>query len=113
MKKIFLKIFVMSLYIFGLATFAINGYAQVNGSTNTVQTGAQWGLDRIDQRNLPLSTTYNYAADGSGVNVYIVDSGIRSTHQEFGGVSELVIMVTLAARMRLTVMDLVHFTLEL
>ena len=48
------------------------------------QTNATWGLDRIDQRDLPLSTTYIYNADGSGVRVYIIDTGIRLAHQEFG-----------------------------
>jgi subtilisin family serine protease len=43
-----------------------------------------WGLDRIDQRNLPLNSTYNYYADGSGVQVYIIDSGIRIRHEDFG-----------------------------
>ncbi|HZI48834.1 MAG TPA: S8 family serine peptidase, partial [Pyrinomonadaceae bacterium] len=44
-----------------------------------------WGLDRIDQHDLPLSTTYNYsnANTGAGVNVYVVDSGIKTTHTEF------------------------------
>jgi subtilisin family serine protease len=51
----------------------------------TTQSGATWGLDRIDQRNLPLSTTYSYTADGTGVNAYIIDTGIRFSHAEFGG----------------------------
>src|SRR5918999_4225202 len=49
------------------------------------QTGATWGLDRIDQRSLPLSTTYTYNADGTGVTAYIIDTGIRLTHSEFTG----------------------------
>ena len=52
---------------------------------NVTQTGATWGLDRIDQRNLPLSTTYGYTSTGSGVNVYVIDTGIRRTHNDFGG----------------------------
>lgn len=46
---------------------------------------APWGLDRIDQRKLPLNTTYAYSGDGTGVTVYIIDTGIRTTHEEFGG----------------------------
>jgi subtilisin family serine protease len=49
------------------------------------QTGAAWGLDRIDQAALPLDGAFNYPTTGSGVNVYILDSGIRHTHVEFGG----------------------------
>jgi len=49
------------------------------------ELSAPWNLDRIDQRNMPLDGTYSYGADGSGVNVYIIDSGIRTTHVEFGG----------------------------
>lgn len=44
-----------------------------------------WGLDRIDQQSLPLNSTYNYNNDGSGVSTYVIDTGIRITHTEFGG----------------------------
>ena len=53
-------------------------------SIDTTQSPATWGLDRIDQRNLPLSNSYTYNASGNGVNAYIVDTGIRVTHSEFG-----------------------------
>jgi subtilisin family serine protease len=50
-----------------------------------VQLSATWGLDRIDQRVLPLDNTYRYDVTGAGVTAYIFDSGIRFDHQEFGG----------------------------
>ncbi|GLC43954.1 hypothetical protein PLESTB_000213600 [Pleodorina starrii] len=42
-----------------------------------------WGLDRIDQAKLPLDQIYHYDSVGTGVHVYILDSGIRATHQQF------------------------------
>ena len=51
----------------------------------TQQSGATWGLDRIDQRDLPLNNTYNYNGTGAGVHAYIIDTGIRTTHNEFSG----------------------------
>lgn len=50
-----------------------------------VQNNATWGLDRIDSPNLPLSSTYVYNEDGSGVTVYVVDSGINTSHSDFAG----------------------------
>jgi len=44
-----------------------------------------WGIDRIDQASLPLSGSFTYTADGTGVTAYIIDTGIRLTHAEFTG----------------------------
>lgn len=52
---------------------------------DATQSPATWGIDRIDQRNLPLSNSYTYNATGSGVTAYIIDTGIRFSHNEFGG----------------------------
>lgn len=54
-------------------------------SIDDTQTGAPWGLDRIDQRKLPLSGTFTYTRTGAGVTAYVIDTGIRITHTEFGG----------------------------
>ncbi|MFC7842365.1 S8 family peptidase [Streptomyces sp. NPDC001046] len=55
-------------------------------SLAATQTSAPWGLDRIDQPSLPLSRTYTYPdSAGSGVTVYVVDTGVRITHQQISG----------------------------
>ncbi|MEK6371816.1 MAG: S8 family peptidase [Acidobacteriota bacterium] len=54
-------------------------------SIDTTQSGATWGLDRIDQRDRPLNGTFVYTRTGSGVKAYIIDTGIRRTHTQFGG----------------------------
>jgi subtilisin family serine protease len=58
---------------------------QVVSIDATTQPDATWGLDRIDQASLPLSTTYTYTGTGSGVVAYIIDTGIRTTHAEVAG----------------------------
>ncbi|MDP2263048.1 MAG: S8 family peptidase [Hydrogenophaga sp.] len=52
---------------------------------NATQNSAPWGLDRIDQVDRPLSSTYDYTTTGAGVRAYVIDTGIRSSHVDFGG----------------------------
>lgn len=54
-------------------------------SADTTQSGATWGLDRIDQRDRPLNGTFVYTRTGAGVKAYIIDTGILRTHSQFGG----------------------------
>ncbi|HEX4933319.1 MAG TPA: S8 family serine peptidase, partial [Gemmatimonadaceae bacterium] len=52
-------------------------------SINATQTGATWGIDRLDQRARPIDGSYTYNVDGAGVTAYILDTGIRFDHAEF------------------------------
>ncbi|CAA9360616.1 MAG: Alkaline serine exoprotease A precursor [uncultured Gemmatimonadetes bacterium] len=61
----------------------IDGNQAVHASTT--QLNATWGLDRTDQRALPLNTSFSYTNTGVGVNAYILDTGIRFSHAEFVG----------------------------
>ena len=54
-------------------------------TVQATQTNPPWGLDRIDQRTLPLSGTFTYPNTASNVRAYIIDTGIRTTHTQFGG----------------------------
>ncbi|KAK9838768.1 hypothetical protein WJX74_002956 [Apatococcus lobatus] len=79
-----------------LSTSGLAGIVNVSSSAQIFQAGiktqklhtAQWGLDRIDQRSLPLDGTYrlgtsNSTGTGRGVTIYTLDSGVRPSHQEF------------------------------
>ena len=54
------------------------------------QKNPAWGLDRIDQRPLPLSKSYTHASTGTGVNAYVIDTGLAYKHPEFGGRARMV-----------------------
>jgi len=59
-----------------------DGIVRINGTQTPTSS---WGLDRIDQRGLPLNSVFTYGVNGSGVRVYGIDTGIRRTHTDFGG----------------------------
>lgn len=54
------------------------------GGATTQNNPPSWGLDRIDQHNLPLDQQFNYVTTGTGATVYVLDSGIRTSHVDFG-----------------------------
>ena len=56
-----------------------------NGTMRATQANPPWGLDRTDQRNLPLNASYTFTSTGGGVTAYVIDTGIRTTHADFGG----------------------------
>jgi len=62
-------------------------YVEEDGivSINATQNNATWGLDRVDQRDLPLSGSYTYNTTASNVHTYIIDTGVLGSHNEFSG----------------------------
>lgn len=70
-----------------IANNPLVAYVEEDGifQTNVTQTSATWGLDRIDDNDLPLDSTYEYDSDGSGTHIYVIDTGILSSHAEFAG----------------------------
>ncbi len=60
-------------------------FDEVQSESSFPATAASWGLDRIDQRRLPLSGTYSPSGTGRGVRVFVLDTGVRATHSEFNG----------------------------
>lgn len=69
------------VFVEPVARKAVTASPQVSGPGNTVP----WGLDRIDQRTAVNSNrSYSFATNGTGVNIYILDSGVAATHPEFG-----------------------------
>jgi aqualysin 1 len=59
-------------------------YVEQDQRVSVAQVGS-WGLDRVDQRDLPLNGGYSYTRTGAGVKAYIIDTGIQTSHAQFGG----------------------------
>ncbi|XP_072042798.1 aqualysin-1-like [Amphiura filiformis] len=60
-------------------------YVEEDGIAYTQRVAATWGLDRIDERSGLPDGFYNPSGDGAGVTVYIIDTGLRHSHEDFGG----------------------------
>lgn len=65
-----------------IASISIDAKAKVTATTETL---APWNLDRVDQTTKVLDKRFTYTSAGAGVTVYVLDTGIRATHNDFGG----------------------------
>ncbi len=72
-------------YVIADGVVTIDDDLEVGAAAITTQNNATWGLDRIDQRNLPLTTKYKYNTTAPTVHVYVIDTGIYTEHSQFGG----------------------------
>ncbi len=62
-----------------------DGPVSINTDPPAQSPTPSWGLDRIDQRNLPLNNSFDASSDGAGVTAYIIDTGILASHAQFVG----------------------------